>query len=1006
MTSEGQNNDLVEILRANRDLLLACEIIGWLHMTEKANIDFLRRNSRDKNQNDNKVAKEQDNTANGLNQRENYDVSGIKQRICDSTSGIRHTSLNEDIVMKLLNNYSNRGGNGIVGLLQASHAMASGIEKNIPNRTTEYLQQDSENLWLSSVFGIPMHNLITDPPELLSTDGWSKLNDRINALLNSFKETSKCIESIWKWREGTVGIQPLGWLRKLYTSTLAETRLPNNDVTLFDQSYVSASLFKSAVAGAILEGNAFPADREDNLKKNTQWRLLTIGIGAEHFEKRAIKIGDLTGAKVTIDSFFKDVRKLVEVDLALGSLLYRDGELCIFSFPGERIAHHPQKSNNYNIGEVKKYIDTKIAGYARTLDFEIPPYCEISVKSSRSLVGMTNEIKNARAAMSVPYHRSWSIPGETDGSNSGGHVCPVCLVRSNNRSGKDEPCYICGQRRGGRLKDWLKQKNESDTIWITEVADSNDRVALITLNLDIEPWLNGDRMDSLRAQAIPEWIKENNKNIQSDNSCYTSIKGYIDDKINGNILNDKVLKSLHEGYIHSNSWSNFFAQIVEDRSDAPGWNDLTDTAQKADWLTHQLFRKLPSPGRIYRIERQAEEFFFELLEQFRMLYPQNEKGLRTLRQVIKPDKELSSSSWTNLQVYNGRLGNAPVSLLYRERTEDFLTVFNLARIQKPDEEWKPDCELILNSDNSSEEKKLTISSLEETEELKHYNPIIPIEISPMRLRALVPLSEASECIDIAVEKWKDQFSRVWDRLPLNIGVVAFPRMAPFQAVIESIRSIEDDLKEKQKCKCSVTGIDTDKGFTTISFKPESHSGVFRQETPVTLPDGREDVFYPYFSVADSETRFPLDFRHPHGTVYRHAKDLKIEDEISISPPFVSTLFMDSTDRRFDKTECRYLWEWENMKILWELIKRSVSSRSALRGVWSELVEKREAWQNPDGLWSEGGKTAWLELLRAMFHEHLGLNGTQLESFVDAADQGLLDWCLEWHMGILKEKFGR
>jgi hypothetical protein len=42
----------------------------------------------------------------------------------------------------------------------------------------------------------------------------------------------------------------------------------------------------------------------------------------------------------------------------------------------------------------------------------------------------------------------------------------------------------------------------------------------------------------------------------------------------------------------------------------------------------------------------------------------------------------------------------------------------------------------------------------------------------------------------------------------------------------------------------------------------------------------------------------------------------------------------------------------------------------------------------------------------MFHEHLGLNGTQLESFVDAADQGLLDWCLEWHMGILKEKFGR
>jgi hypothetical protein len=61
-----------------------------------------------------------------------------------------------------------------------------------------------------------------------------------------------------------------------------------------------------------------------------------VAIGTEHYEARAVKIGDWTGMQGVLEEFFEEVRKLVETDLAVGSLLYRDSSIAVFSFPGER----------------------------------------------------------------------------------------------------------------------------------------------------------------------------------------------------------------------------------------------------------------------------------------------------------------------------------------------------------------------------------------------------------------------------------------------------------------------------------------------------------------------------------------------------------------------------------------------------------------------------------------------------------------------------------------------
>ncbi len=1029
-----------DTLRQHRPLLMALEAIGWLHMTGKAKLDFLR----DPEKNAGKQWYQALQVP--LEQSFSWLDSHLKQAYAIwKLPGTPPTLAN--LLKSMFEDFAEKQSKkNLVGLLQAGHAMASGIEKqSYPSRTVEYLGQDVTHMWLSTAFGHPVRNLLDDPPELLTDVGWKRLLEQIKQLLTVLKQlgdnsSPNDIDGWWRWRDGTVG--PEGWLRKAFTETLAETRLPNNDVTLFDQSYVAAVLFKSAAAGAILEGSSFPWS-SNGLKQQTRWRLLTIGIGADHYEARAVKIGDWTGARLALDEFFTRVRKLVEVDLAVGSLLYRDGGVCVFSFPGERTEEEVKK-DILKVENWKQWLVDRIDDFANKVDdcpyardalgLEMPPYCHIS-EPSRSLVGITAEIRKAREIMAVPLHREWQIPGQ---DSSDGHVCPVCLVRRNDdRTNKQKRCKECYDRRDMRCKKWLKGELGSDSIWISEVADANDRVALVTMSLDIEPWLDARRLDALRTQAIAEWRKFNpvlsefwqrdeNKRKKEPNpvnierplhSLHQEIIKRLD-QFNGD---DLLLCNLQEGYRRAKGgndnrsddeiWNDYFSLIVEDRdpNDQPKWKK-DDLGHNAAWLTHQLFCKLASPGRIYRFWRQAESFFKDLLAEFRGIAAADQNRWRVHRLVVKPDNG-SSGPWEDRQTYNGRYRDAPVSLLYRAETKDFLTICNLARLLKP-EQGKGELQgktfknlEAEDHEGRKENRDLTIGSVsDDAGALGVYHPVIPLELSPVRFRVLLPLEAASECVDRAIERWKDQFARVWHRLPLRVGVVAFPRMTPFQAVIEAARNIEADLDGiKTPETWRVEGCETREGVTALSLKSLDNSHELLQTMPTRLPDGRDDVFYPYLAVEDKEVRFPLDFRHPSGQVFRHAKDLRSGDGALIYPSFITTVFLDGTARRFEPLCRRQLTQWLRMRDLWRLIDRHAPSQTALRGAWSELVERRDAWKGPDGNWLEGGKTAWLDLGRALFHERLGVQGAFLETLVAAAEEGLLDWSLEWHMIVLKKQ---
>lgn len=981
-------------LRTHRPLLLAMEAVGWLHMTGKARAAFLREHGGQKTGYRERLWHKQESPP--------FPWHDLLEWAKTRFTKVNGAKVNwPHMLTVFLTKYSDSDGSGLLGLLQAAHGMASGIEKNLPKATPAYLDQDATHLWLSSAFGQPLRNLLSDPPEILTDAGWQALLAEIRRLLEELRslgtQATGDVDSWQQWRETAVGAGCL--LRRAFSSTLAETRLPNNDVTLWDQSYVAAALFKSAVAGAILDGSSF-SWTDTGVKQKTRWRLLTIGIGASHYESRAVRIGDWTGARLALDKFFDQVQTLIQVDLGVGSLLYRDGSVAVFSFPGLP----DQKANDW-----QTWLQGQSDDFANRLELETPPQCLIS-QPTRTLVPMTGEIKQVKDTLAEPLHRSWNIAN----SGGNGHVCPVCLVRHTGKiSDKQEPCKPCRDRRTHRLDAWLQNQLGGDTIWISELADAHDRVALLTLSLDIEPWVDGSRLDSLRTQAISEWRKfnpmlNNKANPINPDSPFASLVDYVKGKLGSYDEKDPVLGSLQAGYgkEKEKDWPIYFAKVVEDRSNAPSWDQL-DQDGRVRWLVHQLFRKLASPGRVHRFWRQAEEFFTGLLGEFREIAARDPNRWRVQRLILEPDDGSRNAGWQDREVYNGCWGNrpsGPLDLLYRADLGGFITASNLARVLEAHEPGTAlqGAEITLR-DDAGRERLLRVGHVRDNAgTLGVYHPVIPLAVSPVGFRVIVPLAAASGCIDRAAEIWNEQFARVWDRLPLRAGVVAFPRTTPFQAVIEAARNIEDEVERDVPERWRVVERNAHDGIVTLHMRRPDGGGELRT-VPCTMADGRPDVFYPYFAVEDPALRFPLDFQHPDGPVYRHVLDLRPGDGICVHPARVGTVFLESTAQRFGDLPTRSLAEWGRMRDMWRLISRAAPSLTALRGAWAELCQRQESWRTPAGEWLGDGRRVWTDLVRSVLQDRLQVGGAALDTLVEAAEDGVLEWALQWHLSTLKER---
>lgn len=294
----------------------------------------------------------------------------------------------------------------------------------------------------------------------------------------------------------------------LFSTAIADSRRPINEVDLWSWGSFVSALYKAALAGALLSGTT-PASRD------LQWRLLGIRVDGLEYISNVARIPDLLARQQLLTDALDQVRTLLEVEYPLGSEVYRDQNGSIFIVPDvpdlldmtdkQRITLREQIAHAFAKGTLRGRPDVQLGGEVLpTIMLEPSSWWGQDPNWSGNSPTATNDklpnIKGMLTAPLITQADAQTIESLWQDKTGNWGLCPVCRLRPKEES--QEACETCERRRGSRIADW--EKNPAQTIWMDELADHNDRVALLVGKFGLDDWLSGDLVQTMLVRADPQ----------------------------------------------------------------------------------------------------------------------------------------------------------------------------------------------------------------------------------------------------------------------------------------------------------------------------------------------------------------------------------------------------------------------------------------------------------------------------------------------------------------------
>jgi len=341
-------------------------------------------------------------------------------------------------------------------VLGKCHAVAH-VEKELEDHETSTKQPKDETR-LCSAFGIE-DNSVSNLTSLLSGLPFTSMQDRDEFVPH---------------------------VERIFDNALGDTRRPVNEVTLADWSGAVAALYKSALAGALLGIKPDPDD--------LRWRLLRVNFDVLGHYAKAIKIADLLGYQRAVEQACDEARQLVEVEYPLGNEIYRDTTGIYFTFPNLDLPDELGQEIRRCVEKIEPELAPRIAvtvGDGQTAAEQLKGL--LAKARQESLEDLKQPFDGAN------FNSSWQQLWEHVSGEKKWEVCPVCRLRPKEEH--DEVCERCEKRRQSRLEAWKKKPDS--TIWLGEIADHNDRVALLVGKFGLEDWLSGDLVQTMLVKAEP-----------------------------------------------------------------------------------------------------------------------------------------------------------------------------------------------------------------------------------------------------------------------------------------------------------------------------------------------------------------------------------------------------------------------------------------------------------------------------------------------------------------------
>lgn len=388
----------------------------------------------------------------------------------------------------------------------------SGIDKGYPEKQLE------ETLWIANAFGSFRENIKLDDFDDARVYFYDKLHKFLS--YNDYYTNPN-------WQEIRRFI--FKGIRDWYSRLLSDSRFTINDVTLWDQAYMTASMFKAVLSEQFMNSSNIQnyIDNPSSIK----WRILSIQYDKLGLAEKAYKPQQIQWYRETAREIDEEIKKLLEYKYPVGNEIYRD-ETGIYFLVGESLGEDLDGSSLAELKDNLKEIKDEIVNTfkEKSLD-EIFPAIYLT-KASRGLMNLSYLLEGAKENF---LKADWSkkeidicVEKSTSGKAKG--VCQVCgqrLVFESGRKDEDKNiCNVCYENKTkGRIDNWLCNRND-ETIWMDELRDKNDRVALVTMKFELCDWLNGNMLNSLLANTFGEYEdlkKELIKSIVSPQDILTEL---------------------------------------------------------------------------------------------------------------------------------------------------------------------------------------------------------------------------------------------------------------------------------------------------------------------------------------------------------------------------------------------------------------------------------------------------------------------------------------------------
>jgi predicted nucleotidyltransferase component of viral defense system len=811
----------VEMIRSSKDMILNGEICALLHDIGKLHPNFIKTQSVED-------IKGLPHHSGGIDQL-------IKAELVNSFKSIDMKINTESMsIYDSIRFHHDNSTNNILKCLKECDRKDSADDKGIVRR-----KQHLDSTWISSPFGHPKEKIDLNCLQKIFDD----LQDELIELFKNYRSLDAK-----HLRSNLINI-----LKTPFSHALGETRIPANDVTLWDHSYSTASLFKSVLAAITCGTNPNPQD--------LKWRIFAICWNGMEFINKGKKVAEIQSRNDVIENLKKKLTGIFEEEIPVGNVVFEDMNGIYFTFPDlNRACDLAEECAKIALETIQKETQN-----------ELWPFFILS-EATQTLTIIANVQRSAFEKRKVPkmtpvlfvedkerYLENPDLPSFTVRQS----ICPVCGIRPRDE-GK-ERCKICYKRRQGRLSKWLS--NREETIWIDEVADKNNKIALISLNFYLDKWLDGTMVGTIYSQTFEDWLnKERSELDKTQKKHLDGIENKIDklkkeiegmkkakdperakEKIAKNLEQIKYLNQKKEEFsfllypnketvykvldmffeaMNSNDnndkktavkiLSTFFEEninlnenTIEDHLNNIKERIGTDQLNRENLATF-LFTHNPSPARLYRIWRETEEFIGLVVEEMkntvystkwnRVKFTVDANEFSKLKKQIEPQTpyiiRMKNLEPSDLLVFHNENGEFyTIESLEKYRFEDKA---GLEAIKSALMQGIRHIELEEGSMNSKNLIKsgecLQVNNLTEEE----YYPFIEINSSPLSLRLIIPAQDSMKIVSLVTDLYNEMFERVIGKLPLDIKLLVTKRKFPVYLLLDAeSRMLEDEEFTKQ-----------------------------------------------------------------------------------------------------------------------------------------------------------------------------------------------------------------